>query len=109
MAVGKMIIGKNVMIADGVYISDNLHGFEDVTLRVQEQPLKYGQVIIDDDAWIGENVCVLPGVTIGKHSVIGSNSVVTKSIPPFSVAVGSPAKVIRQYNTDSEQWDNIKR
>lgn len=106
MAIGEISIGKDVMIADGVYISDNLHGFEDVATRVQSQPLKHGQVTIEDEAWIGENVCVLPGVTIGKHSVIGSNSVVTKSIPSFSVAVGSPAKVIRQYNQASKQWES---
>jgi len=107
MAIGEMSIGKNVMTADGVYISDNLHGFEDITTRVQSQPLKYGKVTIEDEVWLGENVCVLPGVVIGKHSVIGSNSVVAKSIPPLSVAVGSPARVIRQYSTNSKQWERV--
>ena len=107
MAIGRMTIGKDVMIADGVYISDNLHGYENPAVRVQDQPLKHAPVIIEDEVWLGENVCVLPGVTIGKHSVIGSNSVVTRSIPSFSVAVGTPAKVIRRYNAATKQWERV--
>ncbi len=96
MVVGEMRIGKNVLIADNVYISDNMHSFEDITQPIMPQPLKHSPVTIEDEVWLGENVCVLPGVTIGKHSVIGSNSVVTKDIPQYSIAVGSPAKVIKQ-------------
>nr|WP_143033346.1 DapH/DapD/GlmU-related protein [Prevotellamassilia timonensis] len=54
-----------------------------------------GKVIIEDDCWIGFNVIILPGVTIGKGSIIGAGAVVTKSIPPYSVAGGVPAKVIK--------------
>ena len=102
MVVGEMKIGRDVLIADKVYISDNLHGFEDIDKNIISQPLKHASVIIEDEVWLGENVCVLPGVTIGKHSVIGCNAVVTKSIPPYSVAVGSPAKVIRRLHNKGE-------
>lgn len=108
MVIGHMKIGKKVMIANNVYISDNLHGFENIDVPIVAQPLKHATVEIEDDVWLGENVCVLPGVTIGRHSVIGANSVVTKDIPPYSVAVGSPAKVIKQYNHDSKQWETLK-
>lgn len=108
MAVGEMKIGKNVLVSDKVYISDNLHGFEDVAQQIMSQPLKHAPVTIEDEVWLGENVCVLPGVVIGRHSVIGSNAVVAKSIPPYSVAVGSPAKVIRRYNEESKQWEGVK-
>ncbi|MEN8255242.1 MAG: acyltransferase, partial [Verrucomicrobiota bacterium] len=85
----KMKIGQDVVIADNVYITDNLHGFDDVSRGVMSQPLKVpGPVVIEDEAWIGEGVCIMPNVTIGKHSVIGANSVVTKDIPPYSIAVG---------------------
>ena len=104
LAVGHLKIGKNVLIADKVYISDNLHGFEDVSLPPLQQPLTHKPVEICDEVWLGENVCVLPGVTIGKHSVIGSNSVVTKDVPPFSVAAGVPAKIIRQYDSAAGKW-----
>ena len=54
-----------------------------------------GPVIIEDDVWIGENVCVLPNVTIGHNSIVGANSVVTKNIPPYSVVVGNPARILK--------------
>jgi acetyltransferase-like isoleucine patch superfamily enzyme len=105
----KMIIGKDVTIADNVYITDNLHGFEDISCGIMPQPLKIpGPVVIEDEVWLGERVCVMPNVTIGKHSVIGANSVVTKDIPPYSIAVGSPARVIKQYNHDIKKWEIYK-
>ncbi len=105
---GTMSIGRGVMMADGVYISDNLHGYEDISLPVEKQPLNHpGPVTIEDEVWLGENVCVLPGVTIGKHSVVGANSVVSRNIPPYSVAVGAPAKVIKQYNHESKKWEKV--
>jgi len=63
-------------------------------------PLESKDVLIDDDAWIGANVSILPGVTIGKCSVVGTGSVVTESIPAYSIAVGVPAKVIKKINPD---------
>ena len=101
-------IGSQVVIADKVYITDNLHGYEDVNKSVLETDLvSPGPVVIEDQVWLGENVCVLPNVTIGRHSVIGSNSVVTKSIPPYSVAVGSPAVVIKKYDQNSKTWVRV--
>jgi acetyltransferase-like isoleucine patch superfamily enzyme len=108
-ACDKMRIGKDVTIADNVFISDHLHGFEDISCGVMPQPLLLpGPVVIEDEVWLGERVCVMPNVTIGKHSVIGANSVVTKDIPPYSVAVGIPAKVIKQYNHESGKWEVCK-
>lgn len=102
-------IGKNVLMANGVYITDNLHGYEDIDMPIACQPLLTpGPVIIEDNVWLGENVCVLPNVTIGKHSVIGSNSVVTKNIPAYSVAVGVPACVIKTYDPELKCWNRVK-
>ena len=104
----RISIGKDVVIAERVYISDNLHGYEDIHNGIMSQPLVHsGPVVIEDQVWLGEGVCVLPNVTIGKHSVIGSNSVVTKNIPPYSVAVGATAKVIRQYNHKTNCWERV--
>lgn len=101
-------IGKNVVFADGVYISDLLHGFRDISRPVMPQPLEHpGPVCIEDEVWLGEGVCVLPNVTIGKHSVIGSNSVVTKNIPPYSIAVGIPAVVIKQFDFKTNAWVRV--
>lgn len=106
---GHMKIGKNVVLAENIYITDNLHGYDDIQKPILPQPLvNPGPVTIEDEVWIGERVCVMPNVTIGKHSVIGSNAVVTKDIPPYSVAVGIPAKVIRQYNFETGNWERVK-
>ncbi|OGV39366.1 MAG: hypothetical protein A2020_09065 [Lentisphaerae bacterium GWF2_45_14] len=108
IACGHMKIGKRVVIAERVYITDNLHGYEDINMPVMPQPLKHpGPVTIEDEVWIGDGVCILPGVTIGKHSVIGSNAVVTRDIPPYSVAAGIPARVIKKYNVESGKWEKI--
>lgn len=98
-------IGKNVLIADNVYISDNLHGYEDITRPIMSQPIVFkGNVRIGDDSWIGKNVSII-GAKIGKHCVIGANSVVTRDIPDYCVAVGSPARVIKRYNFETNEWE----
>ena len=97
-------IGRKAMIASRVTIMDHDHGYRDPTRPPKEQPLDVGQVIIDDGVWIGENVFVSKNVTIGQNAVIGANSVVTKDIPPFCVAVGSPARVIRHFDAKQQQW-----
>ena len=104
MVIGHLKIGRHVLIADKVYISDNQHSFEDVSKPVAAQPLRHKPVEIEDEVWLGETVCVLPGVKIGKRSVVGCNSVVTKYIPPYSVAAGVPARVVRQYDCTSQEW-----
>lgn len=101
-------IGKKVLIADKVFISDNVHGYEDITLPVMDQPLVFkGKVSIGDNSWIGQNVCII-GARIGRHCVIGANSVVTNDIPDYSVAVGAPARVVRRYNVTTMQWQRTE-
>lgn len=104
-ATTEIIIGKRVLIADKVYITDNLHGYTDPNIPIMDQPLRQlNKVHIGDGTWIGENVCVI-GASIGKNCVIGANSVVTKDIPDFCVAVGCPAKIIKRYNLMSNIWE----
>lgn len=103
-ATKKIIIEKNVLTADRVYISDNLHGYKDISIPIKDQPiLQHGEVVIGEGSWLGENVCVL-GAKIGKNCVIGANSVVTRDIPDYSVAVGAPAKVIKYFDFDRNEW-----
>ena len=100
-------IGQNVLTADKVYISDNLHGYENINIPIQKQPIRQiAHVEIGDGSWIGEYVCII-GASIGKGCVIGSNAVVTHNIPDYCVAVGIPAKVIKQFNTETKQWERI--
>jgi len=102
---GRVTIGQNVVMADRVFIGDANHGYEDVSRPILLQPMAPPRpVTIEDDCWLGINACILAGVTIGRHSVIGANSVVTRSIPPFSVACGNPASVVKQYDPSRQQW-----
>lgn len=102
-----IVIRKNVLTADKVYISDNLHGYEDIITPIYLQPIvQKNDVEIGEGSWLGENVCVI-GAKIGKHCVIGANSVVTKDIPDYSVAVGTPAKVIKQYDFNCNSWKKV--
>jgi acetyltransferase-like isoleucine patch superfamily enzyme len=90
-------IGNDVWTGHNVYITDQNHGYEDVTRPISQQSQPERAVKIGDGSWLGYGSVVLPGVTIGEHCVIGANSVVTHDVPSFSVAVGVPARVIKQY------------
>lgn len=100
--INHIYIGNNVRIGRKVFISDNAHGISDFSLlniAPQKRPLySKGPVIIEDYCWIGEMVCILPGVKIGKGSIIGANAVVTKDIPPYCVACGNPARIVKYLN-----------
>jgi acetyltransferase-like isoleucine patch superfamily enzyme len=92
---GNIKIGKNCMIASYTGIYANNHIFTDVSLPIKDQGVTRKGIVIEDGCWLGHAVTVLDGVTIGKGSVIGAGAVVNKNIPPYSIAVGVPAKVIK--------------
>lgn len=104
--IGPVSIGNNVMIAQNIVISGLNHGYEDITLPPSEQAVTCKPIIISDNVWIGANSVITAGVTLGKHCVIGAGSIVTKSIPEYSVAVGNPARVIKRYNSLNNIWEN---
>lgn len=99
--INQIIIGNNVLFGSQVLITDHSHGGEndeqEITPKMKNLYSK-GPVIIEDNVWIGEGVCILPNVRIGANSVIGANAVVIKDIPPYSVAVGNPARVVKKMN-----------
>jgi NDP-sugar pyrophosphorylase family protein len=96
-AVRSVVIEEAVAIARGCYISDHSHSFDEPGVPVRDQPIgRIAPVRICRGAWLGQNVVVLPGVTIGAGAVIGANSVVRTDVPPHTVAAGSPARVLRQ-------------
>lgn len=105
--IGPVSIGDNVMLAQNIVVSGLNHGYEDVSLPPNIQPVVTKKITIGDDVWIGANSLITAGVTIGKHVVVGGGSVVTKDIPDFSVVVGNPAKIIKQYNFKTETWEKI--
>jgi len=93
---GGVRIGRDVRIAAYAIINTADHAFDNPLLPIRKQGYVCAPVIIEDDVWIGAHVTINKGVTIGRGSVIGAGSIVTKSIPPFSVAVGNPCRVIRR-------------
>jgi acetyltransferase-like isoleucine patch superfamily enzyme len=104
-------IGDNVLMASRVYVSDHHHGVydgdeqSDPEIPPTLRPLTTGRpVVIEDNVFLGEGVAVLAGVTIGRGSIIGANAVVSRSIPPYSMAVGAPARVIKTYSPATRTW-----
>lgn len=97
--INKVIIGDNVLLGSNILITDHQHGFineNDIAIPpVKRRLYSLGPVIIEDEVWIGENVSIMPNVTIGKGCIIGANSVVTKCFPAYSVIAGVPAKIIK--------------
>lgn len=89
-------IGDDVLIGPNVCIYAYNHNFENLEIPIKLQGYYEADVIIEEDVWIGSNSVILPGVKIGKGSIIGAGSVVTKNIPPFTIAAGCPAKVIKK-------------
>jgi acetyltransferase-like isoleucine patch superfamily enzyme len=107
-AAHKIVIGEYVLLARNVYISDHAHAFENIHVPIMRQGINgIAPVSIGPSTWLGQNVVVLPGVTIGQHCVIGANSVVNASVPDFCVAVGAPARVVKRYNSNARRWERV--
>jgi acetyltransferase-like isoleucine patch superfamily enzyme len=105
--IGPVTIGNNVIFAQNIVMSGLNHSYEDLNLPISKQKEITSLITVEDDCWIGANAVITAGVTIGKHSVVAAGAVVTKSVPPFSVAVGNPARIIKQYNFEKKQWVRV--
>ena len=113
-AIEKVVIGDNVLIASRVFISDHNHGNYQISDHLSnpgippiKRPLSSKPVFIGNNVWLGEQVCVLSGVSIGDGAIIGANSVVTHDIPSNTIAAGNPACVIRIFDTRKKLWRHI--
>lgn len=106
----KIIIGNGVLTGPFIFIADHNHQYENPLMPIYRQGVKVGEddrVEIGDETWIGAKVAICGNIRIGKHCVIGANSVVTKDIPDYSVAAGIPAKVIKMYDFEREEWVRV--
>lgn len=113
-AMHSVTIGDNVLMASKIFISDCTHGSylgdsndsnpDSIPI---DRPLSFKPIIIEDNVWLGEFVSVLPGVTIGKGTIVGANSVVSKDLPKYVIAVGSPAKPVKKFNFSTQRWEKI--
>jgi acetyltransferase-like isoleucine patch superfamily enzyme len=101
-------IMESTILAPSVLLMDHNHAFEDVSLPIARQPMTPGGTIrIEEGCWIGFGAAIVASrdeLVIGRGSVVGANSVVTRSIPAYSVAAGNPARIVKQYDPVSKRW-----
>jgi acetyltransferase-like isoleucine patch superfamily enzyme len=107
-ATKSIIIESNVLIADRVYISDNIHDYSNPLVPVKDQGvIQKKEVVIGSGCWIGENVSII-GASVGKNSVVGANSVVLEDIPDYCVVAGIPARILKKYNFETLRWEKYR-
>lgn len=102
---GPVRIGNNVITAQHVGISGLNHGYKDIHVPIRDQKCDVALVWIKDDSWIGTNAVITAGVTIGKHCIVAGGSVVTKDVPDYTLVGGNPARVLKQYNHETGEWE----
>lgn len=107
-SIQSIVINSGCLLSEYVYISDLSHGFSPTAGPLVDQPLESkGPVIIGSNTFIGYRASILPGVTLGEHCVVGTNSVVTKSFPSFSMIAGCPARLIKRYCAKRGNWVTV--
>ena len=103
-----ILIRKNVLMASNILITTENHGMDPESgIPYGKQKLTHNPVEIGENCWIGERVVILPGVKIGEWSIIAAGAVVNKSVPPYELWGGVPAKPLKRYNFDKKQWEKI--
>jgi acetyltransferase-like isoleucine patch superfamily enzyme len=100
-------VGRNTIFAPSVVIVDHAPAFEDVTLPISRQGTRGGTIRIEEGCWIGCGAVVMCDggeLVIGRNSVVAANAVVTRTVPPYSLAAGNPAKIVKQYDASERKW-----
>ena len=105
--IGPVQIGDDVRFAQNVVLSGLNHNYASIDSPIHTQGVSTKPIIIEDECWLGANVVVVPGVQIGKHSIVAAGSVVTKNIPPYSVVAGNPARLLKRYDFVKKSWEKI--
>lgn len=104
----EIVIEDDCLFAAFVQIINGNHGYSDITRPVKEQPsYSSGPIRIGRGSWLGRNACIMGGVTLGRHVVVGANAVVTKSVPDYCVVAGSPAVIVKRYSPESGRWERV--
>ena len=112
--VGNVIIEDSVLFGPDNYICSSDHCYKNIDIPILNQgayAIKkngHNELKIGNGSWIGTHVAIIGDVHIGKHCVVGANSVVTKDIPDYSVVVGIPARIVKRYNFNTEEWEIAK-
>jgi len=104
---GEVEIGRNALLSPGVQVISGNHVFDRTDIPIRDQGTAYGKVTIGEDCWLGTNAILLPGVTVGRGSVVGAGAVVTRDFPDFSIALGVPARVVGRRGATGEKVDFV--
>jgi acetyltransferase-like isoleucine patch superfamily enzyme len=107
--VGRILIGDESVLSESVYLNDTNHGFDPEHGLIMQQELVHpGDITIGKSCFLGLRSAIMPGVTLGDHCVVGTNSVVTKSFPAYSMIAGAPATLIKRYSLEEKRWVRVK-
>ncbi len=109
VVIGPVSIGSNVIMAQHIVLSGLNHSYEDIQRPIRDQPVTMRPIVIEDDCWIGANVTITAGVTVGRHSVVAGGSVVTRNVSAYTVVGGNPARVLKYYDKASDQWVSVSK
>lgn len=101
-------IGRDVTLAADVMITDIDHEYRDINKGILEQPLIVNETIIGEQTYIGMGARIMAGTKLGKHCVVGANSVVKGTFPDYCVIVGLPAKIVKKYNFEKQKWEKVE-
>ena len=109
VVIGPVSIGRDVLLAQHVVVSALNHDFRDPSLPVRLQGVSTEPIHIADGAWVGASAVILPGVRVGRNAVVAAGAIVTDDVPDFSVVVGNPARVVRRFDSATEEWQRVRR
>ncbi|MEO6000192.1 MAG: acyltransferase [Chitinophagaceae bacterium] len=104
--IGPVTLHDYIMTAQNVVMSGLNHGFKNVTIAYRYQPCTVSEIVIHEGCWIGANVVITSGVIVGEYSIVAAGSIVTKDVPSYSMVAGNPAKLIKQFNHETKEWEN---
>ncbi len=102
--IGPITFGDNILLAQNVVLSGLNHEYEDPTRPIVEQGFNVKEIVVEDGVWIGAGAIVTQGVHIGRNSVVGAGSVVTRDVPSYSVVIGNPARVVKYFDFKTQKW-----
>jgi acetyltransferase-like isoleucine patch superfamily enzyme len=106
---GPITFGDNILLGQDVVMSALNHDYNDPTKPIVEQGYSVREIVVEDGVWMGAGVIVTPGVRIGRNSVIGAGSVVTRDVPAYCVVVGNPARIVKRFDFTSQKWVKISQ
>jgi acetyltransferase-like isoleucine patch superfamily enzyme len=104
---GNLIIEKNTTISGNTFVTNIDHEYQEIGVHILDQPMIIRETRIGENCFIGYGVAIQAGTILGKHCVVGANSVVRGSFPDYCVIAGVPAKIIKRYNTDTQSWERV--